>query len=862
MAMTLETYKGKGRTQRFSTNLSAFANGMYLTKQLVPEGYVKTLVNYDIDDTGSCLTPRAGRSVIQSFDYESPNLGPISLTDYVYSYNSARTEVEDIKDIVMSFGIYTTLETLLPTAEVVAPFNNPMYVSYLKHTQDNNIYDENENIIQAIAETEIVHENAWSLYCDKGEEVFNKVENADLGSMTARTITNAYAFDKPFATSVGRPVNALVSNELIAFTSPKIRYLERVSNQEMSSFTSLSTPVLTKIQLVHDVDDSYKLVRKALVPKELNIVEATSAGYNVLSETPYVFEDVSGGSLSILGMVLYETTTSEVPIFAPSVGDRVALRVYYQYPTISTTLKYKVEYLNNTIMDAQWLVMQDWVALGTTGTPFWYEFTPIDAQFLLRITIRSLDDTSTEYPMTKAYDANDNKYKALQNRTFNLNEAKGLVSWQGCVGAYGVSNAKDTIFFSDIEDPSYFPFPNNIVSFDNEILAVHNYLDYLLVITTDSVWMVMPGASIRNSLQKRILTNIFIPEIDAINLVVLKDQVFFKTDTQFYVLKPNMYTGDSTNLKNYTNSTAIANFTNNFTVETLNILNKVYRGVWYERSRELTRPVRFDSFDILDTKSTTVNEEVHYIYTIKPYIEDTEYGKLDLHLVYNSMSRSWRLYLKAIGDDSVYYKPLMYRNKQSGAFYEFFPHSYGDVSKLSITKLNDAILDDNIVHDDWALTEHYNNYNYIDTGDADIDDTTVKRFRELQINLVNVEKSEIGFYTDFFVDGNEKIHSARYEVQHITDPNDPEYGVIYVVPFMGENLTTGFVVPSETVLGNVDPSDLWKIDLSAFPELNTATIRIELQGKGRRASVQLLNTSLKRYEIADWTWIYRLMNVR
>ena len=74
-----------------------------------------------------------------------------------------------------------------------------------------------------------------------------------------------------------------------------------------------------------------------------------------------------------------------------------------------------------------------------------------------------------------------------------------------------------------------------------------------------------------------------IPEVDAINLVVLKDQIFFKTDT-FYM--PNQYTSDSTDLKNYVNSISIANYTKEFTKNTVVLLNEVYKKVWQDLTKE------------------------------------------------------------------------------------------------------------------------------------------------------------------------------------------------------------------------------------------------------------------------------------
>ena len=66
MASTQEFYRLRGRNVRFSTQLQSLAKGMYLTGQNMPEGYAKVLVNYDIDDTGSCLQ---GKVVIYTFQF-------------------------------------------------------------------------------------------------------------------------------------------------------------------------------------------------------------------------------------------------------------------------------------------------------------------------------------------------------------------------------------------------------------------------------------------------------------------------------------------------------------------------------------------------------------------------------------------------------------------------------------------------------------------------------------------------------------------------------------------------------------------------------------------------------------------------
>lgn len=863
MAKTQKSYRLGQRQPRYTTKLNAFSNGMYLTNQIIPEGYAKAMVNYDIDDTGSCIRPRRGREIVQVLNYNTEVLGPVSLTDYLYAYNKANTEVEDIKDIVMSYGLYTKLSDL--TNANNAAYKKPIFVSYMDRTVDTNVYYLDENGNYQVQEAGEIYnaplKEFWALYYDKFLERFYNITNKDIGYVTARTIENAYAFDKPFVGPVGRPIGTVMNNELITFAGAKLMYKEFTANAERNELVNFNNPTLAKLLLTNEGTNNVTIKRKTMSARQLTPIEASATGYNILSETPYTFNDSRGGALSILGILMYDINDHASPVFTARLGQAVSLRIYYQYPTAGDTIKYKIETMDMTNSSSSWEVLENFTHSITAGSAFYYNITSKTERFLVRVTIRNGDDSTTDYPYFREITCGDSSYDNLENKTFDLSTCKGMISWQGCVGVYGVDNAPDTIFFSDVEDPGYFPFPNNIISFDNEILSVHNYLDHLIVVTVDSIWLVAAGTTIATSIQKRILANLHIPEIDAVNLIVLKDQIFFKTDTQFYVLKPNQYTSDSTDLKNYINSTAIANYTNNFTTETVRLLNKVYPLIWQRLTRERRKQIRFEDFSVLDTRSIIRNEEVHYIYTIVPKLtDDIVLDNLNLHLVYNTLTRSWRIYFVAIGDDSVYYAPVLYRNKQSGAYYEFFPHTKTPTtSSLAVVRQTYNTVTDDIVIGNWHLTEEYNNYPYLDTGNIAIEDAFTKRYREVQFNILNQTKTMLRFYTDFICDGVEQVHATRYIINHITDVNDPEYGTIYVTPTEYTNLD----IPGLTTLANDETEDdYWAVDIAKFPDLNVATIRLQLQGRGRRGSVQLLNTSLQRYELSDLNWVYRTMSAR
>lgn len=887
MAMTQEFYRLGGRLPRYTTKLNAFSNGMYETQQMIPEGYAKSMVNYDIDDTGTCIRPRAGREIIQTIPFDSKVLGPASITDYIYAYNTDETEVTSLKDIVLSYGLYTKLDSLVSVD--AAKDTRPIYVASMTREVDESLYDAGDQgdwiLRQEGAKYTELYNEFWGLSYDKEEEHFDKLNNQDVGYVIARTVDNAYAFDKPFEGSVGRPIGALVNNELITFAGPKFLVKDYPNTEGRSELLNFGKPELAKLVLV-DKPEGTVIRRKLIEPQKLNPLEAYSSGYNILLSNPYEFVNEQGGALAGLGIIPYDPTSpaeSRTTLLAPKIGQSVLLRAYYQYASTGDTIKYKVESIDNTD-DSEWKLLQDFGDGVKAGTNIEYEYLIQAASSIVRFTLRKGDDATTEDTIMIPVYANTNEtYAKYENQTYDLTTGTGMINWQGCVGVYGVAKAKDTIFFSDIENPSYFPFPYNIIQFDNEILAVHNYLDYLLVVTVDSIWLVTGGTTISTSSQKRILANIHIPEIDAINLVVLKDQIFFKTDSQFYVLKPNQYTSDATDLKNYVNSTAIANFTQTFTNSVVELLNKVYVLTWQRLTAEARKQIRFEDFKVYDTHSIVKDSEVHYIYKIKPILTGgIELDYLNVHLVYNTLTRSWRMYLVAIGDDAVHYNPVLYRNKQSGIFCEFFPRNKEDgTSTIHVVKQTREHVSDNITDGDWNLTNEYNNYPYLDTGNVSLDDTFTKRFREVQFNLYNMEQETIRFFSDFKLDGRERIHATSYELQHITDVNDPDYGVIYVTPVENTNVDAqtasdvnseryGVIVMAPIAHTNVDlqgstvttEDDGWSIDLSKFPELSMTTVRFTLQGRGRRGSLQLLNTSLKRYELSNMNWVYRTMSAR
>ena len=873
MATTQETYRLGTRYPRYTTKLNAFNAGMYLTNQVEPEGYVKRMVNYDIDATGSHIKPRKGRYLVQDLNFEDSNvlLNDFIISGYIYCYAGAWEDPNETGTLTFRL---TEPRKVLGTSDV--------------------LLSDSENGI---------------VYTTDGFKPIDQ-NGLDYNNYIAKNIgTGNLAFDKPIHLGTTKYLVTTLNNEMYSIQENALEEeLEEIA-PGVAQKVGVKSLIKTELGYYHNwetQEDEYLFVKNSVGERILNPLEAATTGYNMLSKEPYTFKDSNTGSLNILGIMKYKANddTTSIPILSPDIGEPVKLRVYHQYKSANTSIKYTVEMRNLNEYNAEFETVISNGTYTTGENNKWFiTITPKYEYTQIKITATEGSDTTTTTSFVDSIICSNESLKAYEPKKINLLKCKGMISWYGYLGIYGVSEAPDTIFFSDIENPGYFPFPNNVITFDNDILAVHNYLDFLLVITVDSIYLISIGTNIMTSTVKRVMSNIYIPEIDARNLVVLKDQIFFKDATQFYVLKPNNYTSDATDLKNYVISTAIDNYTKNFTSETVKLLNEVYKTTNQKLTKQYQQDIKIEDFEVETLYSYLMDEDVHYIYRIQPYYTDGkdalnigpfEVGcaRIDLHLIYNTLTRAWRIYLKPavtgtiVSPDKAHnhveagaaLQPLIWKNKTTGEYYEFFlmnatpgqdienlNYSY---NTLRVTALTDAWSDDNFgmsfAGTPIQLSDHYDNYNYIDTGVIAIEDVFTKRWREVQFNILNSEPTMIPFYSSFILDGVERVHSTHYQLQHITDPEDPEYGKIYITPSEVDNLEVGNVLlhGTSTLAGEATDTDYWALDLSQFPELTMVTVRFSLQGRGRHASLKLLNTSLKRYELADINWVYRMMSAR
>jgi hypothetical protein len=326
---------------------------------------------------------------------------------------------------------------------------------------------------------------------------------------------------------------------------------------------------------VEEFDNKSKLFDTAyghfdVSPRELSPSEASRWGYNMLSPTPYLFKckDTPGLEPLLTGLTLMR---DGVPLLKPLVNTNGTLFVYFNADQTfvgtmdpqgyQLTLEYKNQF-------DEWRTLKEFSVAEThaglaSGVPFQIPFTSPDEIVLIRmqllnrnesVDVALTDGTTEKHFLTVSAITHTLTYTKdpVQTETppaiYDLGSALGMTYWKSRLVAWGVLGAENQIFMSEASQPEYWPYPNNLDLFEENIVHVTPYSDALIVFTSTKLWrldMLSDGLSWKKTL---IQQNLRITDKDIPYICVLKNMLFFKSDKQFYMLVPQRGTtvGDVT----------------------------------------------------------------------------------------------------------------------------------------------------------------------------------------------------------------------------------------------------------------------------------------------------------------------------
>ena len=92
----------------------------------------------------------------------------------------------------------------------------------------------------------------------------------------------------------------------------------------------------------------------------------------------------------------------------------------------------------------------------------------------------------------------------------------------------------------------------------------------------------------------------------------------------------------------------------------------------------------------------------------------------------------------------------------------------------------------------------------------------------------------------------------KHTVSQCTDPNDMNYGVIFIERELVDSTNT----PTLTSFND------WELDTAMFPDITTHKVRYKVSGKGYGGSVKILSKNEVPFELLHISWVYRVMFAR
>ena len=799
---TQQQFKSSSRVQRTVNTEETFTGGMYYTDSPLMDNYAKLLVNYDIDDSGNILSPRPGLRTESVFKCSSSNA--------------------------------TENSNLLPETAFISNLkrfhkHNNAYTSIILGQSDIKALDKNPEVYYGAAYTGLLNES--------NEEY---VPSSLLG-----------------APHYIRPQNARIHNMNLTVPLENSKIIGTFAwNGDYYYFTEINN----KSKLCKATFDKAKLCMSSseITPKVLEPTQVTN-GYNMLLEDPYDFtcsyNSSAGDTILLTGLLPYTNTETPKLYLKPRVGDAVKFHLFYSIANKSAPIGFKFIFEWSEPTSGTWNTFKELDYRGGVPTkgggdnkspePIVASLQGIpDKLVYIRATAYKYVNSSSgkvlngypecvvTYTLDLTASVNITQFSEdLPNYT--LTAAKGLCYWADHLVCYGCPEDPNMLFVSDLNDPTYFPYPNNIDTFDEPIMYVAPYLkNNLLVFTKTQLYMLTLSEDYLNWTQTLIQSNLAITEWDLNCVQIIKNMVLFKSGNYYYMVVPK--TNSSTGLTIAPISRNIEKFLDNFERSIKDLFSEVYN---YTNKLELMH-----YYNYLDY------EAIHNVYLFRT----DENVLVNVDLIYNSNKRYWKVY--------VY--------ESAGVLTPFVDNATARGSLLSITNNNGLIefqaqkfsndpkqKKDNYKNKDqvYSSAQIFKNYQYINTGYRDIASNLKKRFRELQFELDNTSQTALKFYVNFYIDGDSRRYCYKGEAESYYDENDKKNYVVFsqqLVESMANEL------PSTTAL------NLWTLNESLFPDSYFWKIRVPVSGKGYTPQMQILSQNEEAYDLLNISWVYRMMYTR
>lgn len=818
---------GNGHRNRYMQTEEVFMNGMKYTDAPHAPGYAKTIVNFNIKNDGEVFVPRGGLRVVRSEVSRQTLIKP-NTVDQFYS----------------DYCIHHAHTMYVETTDGDAILCNYVLAS---------VMDDTQQFILADAKLVIEYEN------DYIEAAYDEAD-------TRAVITSALLM-KPACTAMHEMEVNTPRKRSGIFTSLEGNTYVLVNEAGINH--------LGKIVARFKEDRTIHWFVEKITPTAVQPTQAINYGYNMLKENPYTFENVVTvtGDIVLTGVVPYDEQGKLLLTSRPGVA--IDFKLFYKYPQtdVDNGDKYLFQWEVQDLQSNSEAIIAQRVRKSkeyAPGDEVVFKYTPAYNVFSIIVkvyrksTIEELDkkweeDTDLQTLVTKddnlvpdqvitlsSYHLTANSNSSMLNTeaaSFDVCTATGVCTWQQRLVFWGVEGAKSTLFVSEINDPGYVPYPNNSEVFADNIVCAIPYMTNLLVFTKTALYKLTlndDGLSYSTAcVQERLSMTLE----DANSVITVQNMVYFKSNNYYYMIVPNTKSLQ-TDLQMAPVSRPIEYLLDDFKTSMRAMINEVY-NITYD-----VADTKFD-IDLLDYHVYVADTQVRNVYKIRlneylGHADPTVYY-LDVMLNYDTVLRAWTCYMY----ETTQYRMEVYKPTVTGQTQFAYIRELDYACRLGIAQFDNEEPHDNLpLNEDKERT--FGNYQFIDTGYRAFNTEHKKRFREVQFHINSRTTDTLNFYTAFTVDDVERQGMYKNSVQQVTDPDDPNYGVIFVEREFVDVKQT----PSLTKL------DEWKLDTSKFPDLTVYKIRFRVSGKGYGGAVKLLSVNESKYELLNMSWIYRLMFAR
>jgi len=869
-----------------------FTSGMQYSNGPIPDGYVKTLVNYDYNEDKTCLIPRAG---FRTTEFVFPDVETILADEEEFLDDSVC--IKAMRECIEDGKTYT--QCILGKQTDKADRGLIWVVTFRKKDDqdlENKFIIDGEEIQIALNDSLVAPESKVCVYYSTELQEIHGLRLKD-------------------DSRIGFPVGTFAFGNSYYFFG-----VDTVEGEEVTKLYKTEWYVPESI-IGEDRQGYYRFAE--VEERSVSAAEAVLYGYNMLSDTPYTFSNTIGtATIHLEGILPYESSAVDAPlVMTPKTNQILNYRCYYSAPEGQS---YRFTWEWRTVDSDVWTQIGSEIVTVAADRPSIVEFAAPAKNIMIRVQVAlsaTLDEVEQAmvvgFDFTK--DSNDVKTNVSQVN-YDLSLCTGMTTWKNRLVLWGSKEDPTILFLSDMNEPGYFPYPNDITIFDNPIISVLEFMDNLVVFTTSKCYTVeMSSEGVLTSTV--VQSNLHITKWDRHLIQAVRNMLYFKSGNYYYMLVPKAQstTGQLT-LAPISNP--VIEFFNRFMANIEQVLIDTY-GAEHELG---------SAYELITYYNFLDYEDVHNL-----YVFSWNNGETLLHfdLIYNTVSRAWKINLLEQANLLFVYR---YDATQRGIYattsvvsvqtgglvtskrvmqlYEYDPLHMRDFyipSSINLTRTIDdfegamivgdtlvlpsscARFDGDTVIIDRALVDilnlepdfeelillgsgayaggfkisdlalgiktvldnyddyfYFRNYQFLDTGYRTDDIHMNKRYRELQFQLNNVDAHDLNFGTELYIDGDIRESVYRYEVTQAIDEMVEDYNIAYVEP----------MVFMDIPVDSIDYSNIWTLSKGLNPEISLWKVRMAVSGKGTAPRLKLASRNETRYQLLGLNWVYRMMHMR